>query len=239
MTTYQNITLDDTSDQMHQLLREMASFVALYETMEEKLISREEAIEEKARDAEQTLTQQLSKIKSSLTDFQNIMTAAGAARLRVATEKALNEGKLHLQTMQETCADIGSIVKDGAENLNQVATQAVTNLTEASASFRAKEFTKVAEEGAEKVKSASETSIKRISELINWFQWKNVAMAFAVTVFVIFMTGLYINDEWPWEIHKNVVKERKAGEALLAAWPYLTPQEQQHITVLAKQNPVS
>jgi len=227
---------ESPAEQTRAMLREMADFIALYETIEEKLIAREIALEGKLVTGEKLLSEQLTKIKSSFSSFQAIMTEAGAARWRIAAESALREGKEHLSALQETSTDIIQAFKEGSEQLEKVANSAISGITEATGSFSAIDFTNTATKGCEQIKEASSSGIKRTTKLIKLFHVKNLFMCLVLTIFVIFLTGLYVNDEWPWEIHSQAAKERNAGQTLLAAWSYLTPAEQQNIIAASKKN---
>lgn len=228
-----------TELQTKQLLHEMANFVALYETLEDKLITRETALEDKLLANETLLAKQLIQIKSAFAEFQAIMTEAGAARWRIAAENALREGQSHLQALEETSVNVAQSIKEGCEQLDQATAQTIAGITEATKVLPIKEFTQLIEQGNTQLKTTATATLEKTTDLIRWFHWKNLAMILALSVFVIFITGLYSNDEWPWEIHQQVVKERGAGRALIAAWPQLTPAEQQDIVNLAKINPMN
>jgi polyhydroxyalkanoate synthesis regulator phasin len=157
------------------------------------------------------------------------MTEAGAARWRIAAEKAFNEGKIHLETAQEISSEMIATLKQGSEQLEQAATKAITHLSEASSSFRTSQFKNAAANACDMIRNMASNQITKLAELIKWFHWKNLAMAIAVSLFITFLAGLYLNGEWPWDIHARVIKERNAGQMLLAAWPKLTPSEQQDI----------
>lgn len=220
---------DTPNEQMRRVFREMADFIALYETIDEKLTAREIALENKIATSEKALLEQLGQIKAVFKDFQSIMTEAGAARWRIAAENALNEGKQHLDNLTALGTNIAESIKTGCENLNQITSQSVTKINLATCTFRAEEFKNSAYQGTELIKNASIGQINRVVDLVKWFHWKNLTMAFVLSLFVVFISGLYVGDEWPWELHSQAVKERTAGKTLLNAWPHLTLAQQQEI----------
>lgn len=223
------------SEQMHLLLREIADFVALYETLEEKLIAREIALETKLITGEKLLAEQLAKIKTCFTSFQSIMTDAGAARWRIAAETAVREGSDHLRSLKDASFDLSRTFKEGCEQIERTATAAIRGIEESANSFQINDLKESAVRGCEQIKETSRLGIKRISKLIKSFHAKSLMMCIALTIFVIFLTGLYVNDEWPWEIHQQAAKERSAGRTLLAAWSSLTPGQQQEIINASKK----
>lgn len=215
--------------QMRNFFHEMADFIALYETLEEKFMARETAIEEKLLASETLLNKQLALIKGSLNDFQGIMTDAGAARWRIAAENALREGKSHLHALQQTTTGIVESIKDGCNQLEQTTQQTIAGMAATTKTLPIQNFKHVIEQGCIHLKATSNSAIQQISKLIRWLHWKNFTMTLIITLFVIFLAGLYESDKWPWEIHQQVANERNAGAVLLAAWPHLTPTEQQDI----------
>lgn len=233
----QNATADEMTTERRLLLHEMADFTALYETVEDKLISREAALEEKIIANEVLLAEQLAKIQEVFAEFQAIMTEAGAARWRLAAENAQREGAAHLQSLQEVSNSIVQTVKEGCEQLGQTTTQTIAGITQATQSLPIEGFKQTVSQGCDRINTTATSAIEKISELIRYFHWKNLAIVFAVTLFVIFLTGLYDNDEWPWEIHAQAVKERVAGKVLIAAWPHLNFADQQDIVNASKKNP--
>lgn len=226
----------NSAEQMRSLLRQMADFIALYETIEEKLVAREIALEGKLIAGEKLLAEQLAKIKESFVSFQAIMTDAGAARWRIAAENALKEGGQHIRELQETSVQINQALKQGCDAFEKAATDTIAGIAEAGNSFQALGFKEAVAKGCEQVKETSSIGIKRLSKFLKSFHLKSIVLSLTLTMFAVFLTGLYINNEWPWEIHMQASKERHAGQTLLAAWPHLTPAEQQDILNASKRD---
>jgi hypothetical protein len=99
-------------------------------------------------------------------------------------------------------------------------------VNEAIHAFKIDDFKYFIEESYEQVKNNSTKTVEEISNILQWFHWKNLALALGLSLVVAVMVGLYINAEWPWEIHQSVVKERAAGKALMNAWPHLSKDDQ-------------
>lgn len=237
-TTAESTVLKDNARQMRSLLREMADFIALYETLEEKLKAREKSLEEKLIASEIRLNQQLINIKNALKDFEEIMTEAGAARWRLMAEKALKEGNTYMEALQNTSTEVAHAIKAGCAELEQTASQTIASVAKAARSLPVEDFKRIAIEGSQQIKNSTIFAMKNIAKLTQWFHWKNLSMAFGMTILIIFITNLYVNDEWPWETHSFVAKERKAGHALLNAWPHLTLNQQQKIIAYADKGAI-
>ena len=43
------------------------------------------------------------------------------------------------------------------------------------------------------------------------------------------ITGLYLDDEWPWEAHSEVVQQRNLALSVEKTWPILSLADQQNI----------
>lgn len=226
---------DSAAEQFHHIFREMADFMALYENIEEKIIAREIALESKLVSSEKSLAEQLTKIKESFSCFESIMTEAGAARWRIAAENAVRQGNEHLQILKNVSSASAQTFVEGCDRFERIASKSLTKLTEVSHSIPTADFQLAAKTGCKQLKKTSLSGIKRVSKLVTNLHLKSFILATLMTIFVIFVTGLYVNDEWPWEIHSQVTKERNIGRALLAAWPYLSPLEQEDIINSSKR----
>jgi thiol:disulfide interchange protein len=224
-------------EQFHNLLRELADFNAIYETVQEKLKAREFALEQKLAAAGQQLSNQLNEIQRSLEKFASFMTEEGAARSRMAIKQAKEEAQASLQALTSSCEDIKQTMDETETRLEHTVTQTLTRVANITQSFPAAEFKQVTQESCDEIKKTSNSAIKQIANFAKQFHRKNLIMAFVLTLFMAFILGLYLNGEWPWEIHSQVLKERNAGRALLTAWPKLTPAVQQAIINAAKRNP--
>lgn len=213
----------------HQLLQEMGNFIAQYEECEERLLAREQAMEDLLDSSVSFLEQQLEHVKNSLDEFRAIITTEGIAQWRLIAQEATEEGRAHLATLQQASVDVLHVMQKSSEQYDQIIAHTATNFTAATQSLPLEGFKQVIENGAEQIKVATKNDIGQIKKLVQWFHWKNLAMALVIALFIGFLTGLYDSAQWPWELNKQATKEREAGKAILAAWPYLTPAEQQDI----------
>jgi len=227
-TTHLDMTTE-ASQRMRALMREIADFVALHETIEGKLIEREAALEEKLVASQTYLSNQLARVKETLAEVGTMMTETGAARWRVAADKAMKDGQEHLQQAQQTVDYINQTIKQGCDHLEKSIGQTSANIAQEARALPIENFKQIVTQGGEKIKSTTATNIGQVTQLIQQFHWKNIGMMLGITLLIIFLTGLFLSDEWPWEMHQTAAKERNAGRLLLAAWPHLTPAEQQDV----------
>lgn len=224
------------SDPIRHLLIQIADFSALFEAVEEKLIKRSNDIKEKIDNTESQLLKQLTQIQTTLANFESMMTQEGAARWRIAAKTAKQDAELYLQTLQQTCGEICSFLHKNSENLKHSAQQTLDQITNIAKIFPTADFKQITTTSCQQIKTTSFSIMQQTSSLIKKIHSKNLIMAISLTLLIAFNIGLYLTDEWPWEIHKQVVKERLAGRTLLAAWPQLSSDEKQDIMMAAKKS---
>lgn len=221
---------------MRNTLHKVAEFVALFETAEEKLKHREHAIEQRLIATEKRIGEQLLQIKSVLADFQNIMTEAGAARWRVAAEQSMKKNDEYLKNVRYATDEFIRCTDESYQKLNKATDYTVKGLSKAIHSFRMDDFQSVTTTSVDMVRGTCEKSIRKMNEVIRWFHWRNIALVLSVTIVVTMVTGLYMNDEWPWESHQQVMQQRHLATAVEAAWPHLSSIDQQEILHTATEN---
>lgn len=237
MTT-EEVKIVDTNEleSIRNNVHKIAEFVALFETAEEKLKERESALEERLANSEFHINEQLLQIKSVLAEFQSIMTEAGAARWRVSAEKISYESEQHLKNIRYATDEFIRCTDESYQKLNTATDYTVKGLSKAIHSFRMDDFQKVANTSVETVSHACEASLNKVNQVIRWFHWRNMALVLSVTIVVTMITGLYLNDEWPWQSHQQIMQQRQLAIAVESAWPHLSLTDQQEILHSATQN---
>jgi len=223
-------------ENLHSALHRMSEFIAMFEAAEEKMVAREHALQESMQANEHVINAQLEKIQKTLNEFTNIMTEAGAARWRVAAEGAMRDGKAHIESLTKANEEFFSNANKSCERLDRASNFAIKGVSEAVNAFSANDFKRLTGDCLEQVRRATDNAVSRIGRVVKWFHWKNIALALSITVVVMMVTGLYLNDEYPWEIHQEVIQQRDAGQALINAWPSLSAREKTLILNSAKKS---
>jgi hypothetical protein len=208
------------------LEQQIAELIATYEIAMDRLVKREKSLEEQHQASEKLLQNQLDKINSLMNDLREVMTEAGAARWRLSAQEALRLGDLQLQTLKKVNEDTKNHLQESCSRFERASNSTVKNVHEIMDNLKLDEFKTYVEKSYEEVSKTSSSALEKISTIFNWFQWKNMALALGLSIVAAVVIGLYIDDEWPWELHSNVVKERSAGEALMNAWPHLDKADQ-------------
>ncbi len=213
-------------EKLREVLRRMAAWKS---QVEQNVITQQKNIYD-----------QLQEVHQATEELRTIMSEMGIARWRITAENTLREGKDHLKVLDNLTREhlksvdasneqFARMAKKSFDRLDRATAYTIKNVAEAIGSFRIHDFQKLTEQSCDAVENTSNNAVNRLKDLVNWFHWKNLAFAAMITIVTSFAIGMYLNDELPWEIHKQVVMERNAGQALISAWPTLSQKEQQRI----------
>lgn len=213
----------------------IANFLVLYESIEQKMTMCEEKMREQQVIYEQTIDEQLRKIRLVMSEFEEIMTETGAARWRVSAENALKEGQTHVELLQQACEQVEKLLNESCAKLNLAATHVANEIKYAVDSLKKGDFKRLALEGYRKISENTQHSMKRMYNFSCWLQIKAAVTALIIALIVILTVGLYASGEWPWESHERVLKARVIGQAIMDAWPNLDNSQRSMIEQITKK----
>lgn len=214
---------------LEELPVQITDFLVSARAAQEHLSARERILEQRMVSSEQFIDGELEKIQSVVTHFQNILRDAGAQQWRLATEAIHKEGKEQVQVLQHALGEVKNTLKNSCSHVETTSSQIVKGLSKTINALHTGELEQLAEDSAQQVKSIAKSAVHEMKEIGRWFHWRNIAMMSLLCLVVVLLTDLFVEDEWPWESHKNAVKERVAGQALIDAWPKLSITDQQRI----------
>jgi len=212
-----------------EIEQQVAELIASYEIAMERLVSREKKIEENVELSEHFLNEQLDKINALMADLREVMTEAGAARMRLSIQEALKMGNLQVQEIKRIGEETRTMMRDSCQRFERTSLSTIKNVNEAINAVNLDELKKFVENSYAQIKSHSADAISKISSIFRGFQWKNLIFALSLSLMTSVIIGLYLNAEWPWEIHQTIVKERTAGKAVMNAWPHLSKTDQAYL----------
>ncbi len=75
------------------------------------------------------------------------------------------------------------------------------------------------------IEQSAQNTIVKSEKSLSKYQWQSIMLPLLTTLLTTFALGLYMSDEYPWEVHQHAQNERGAGVVLMQAWPKLTQQE--------------
>ncbi|BCA97124.1 hypothetical protein TUM19329_34850 [Legionella antarctica] len=227
---------EDDLIRLKELLRHTGEFVAYFELAETKMIEWREEIEQKAT----LLSQHSQRLQNEFASLENLLSQAGTTRFRVIAEKALSQGEIQLQIMENSCNQFAENFQDQQEQLELLTAQCITKIEQHCskatdvivgqlAKYDAHQFHRIANESCDHVERVASDAVSKSNKLLHLFQMRFGLFAVFTTVLTAFVIVLYLNGELPWEMHHKAVNERHAGKVLLQAWPNLTLEERTKI----------
>lgn len=225
-TTIDQIT---TKAALQPVSTDISKFIDIAARAQEELIKREQALQNRMQAIEQLISSEISQIQNTISTFQEILKSTNAKSWQEKTDSLYKEGKQQLLALQNFLNEMAKSTKDGSARVETMTTQVVKNISKSLQTLHTHDLEQLADDAKEKVKLVADSAVNNIQVVIQWFHWKNLALTIILAFIVTLFIGLYIDDEWPWEEHKAVVKERDAGHAVLQVWSELNYIDQQHI----------
>lgn len=129
--------------------------------------------------------------------------------------------------MAEWCQDIEYQASVQQKLLHQmkIHQQELAQLTQQAIS-------KIEEQGSQAIthiEQSAQNTMVNSEKSLNKYQWHSIVLSLLTTLLTTFALGLYMSDEYPWEVHQRALNERGAGIVLINAWPKLSQQEKTKI----------
>ncbi|WP_028388944.1 hypothetical protein [Legionella fairfieldensis] len=225
---------------LKELLRHTGEFIAYFELAESKMMEWRHDIEQQAQAHQHKAQQQLQSLHNELDALQEVLTQAGLARFRLAAEKALQQGEEHLELLHRTSQQLITDIENKHQTLSELmeknllqveqhTLRAIECIDAQLMQYDVQHFRRVASDSCEQVERTATNAIVKSERFLRTFQWRAMIIAIFTTIITAFAIGLYINNEFPWEIHQHAMNEREAGKALIHAWPALSQEEKAKI----------
>lgn len=225
---------------LKELLRRTGEFIAYFELADSKMMAWRQSIEQNMNTQRELFHQQLSALQQELSTLQNLLTQAGLMHFRQAADTALEQGRQHLQHMQKTeqavlqhhsdyQAQLAQLCEESRQYIMQYTSTALDKISHKLAQYDSQQFHRLTIDSCEQVEKSAQDAILTSSKLLRKFHWRTLALTILVSMITAFAMGLYISDEYPWEIHQHAMSERNAGKLLMNSWARLTHDERDKI----------
>lgn len=225
---------------LKELLRRTGEFIAYFELADSKMMEWRQSIEQNVNMQRELFHQQLNALQQELSALQDVLTQAGLMHFRQAADTALEQGRQHLQQMQKTeqavlqhhsdyQAQLTQLCEEARQHIMQYTNGALDKIDQKLAQYDSQQFHRLTINSCEQVEKSAQDAIFKSSKLLRKFHWRTLALTILVSLITAFAMGLYISDEYPWEIHQHAMSERNAGKLLMNSWSKLTHQERAKI----------
>ncbi len=215
-------TEDAVPAEVTQLIKSAAA-------MKQHLEIWEKAIDEKLTTAEQMLDKQLQQVQQVIAQFNRTLQSFAQQEWQQTIALVSAEAKQQTILLQETSTELKKTTQAVHARVERTTQQITKNITNTLQGLRVGELQQLVDDSITAVKTFAQTTTTKVENIVKWFHWKNLGLVFLLSLVVTLLVSLYIDDEWPWEAHQTVVKQRLAGQAVLSAWPQLTQLDKQQI----------
>lgn len=226
-------TVDIQSNKVQYLVKQLAEFIALFETAADKMEQHDVLTGKRLASIESQFNRQVESIKDNLVDFKDLLSETGIARWRIAAEQALKEGKEHLSQLQQASQVLLSEIENGVERFEHMRQAAVTQINEATKLIGLDEFRQATVQYSDSLQKHTTEIVDRLDRSTSWFFWQRILGVVAVAVIASLTTSYVITSQLPWHSRKLAAKERQAGRVLLRAWPKLSQSDQAYLKKIA------
>ena len=223
------------NDELRTSLRRINATLALVLEAEAACQAREESMRQMQESLTMLWDRNIANARATLADFEDKISDAGLAKLRIASEKTLQEGHAHVQTLKRGLEEFKQLSTETCERLDRTTAHTIRGINDAVNRFRVEDFRQLTHQACQSVEASSTQAVRNILQFSRWFYWKKALLVGMLSVVVAVVTGLYITGEWPWELHQDVVKQRMLGHAVLANWTHLSAADREMIRQQADQ----
>lgn len=221
--------MDKQDDQdrlkIQALLERTGEFIAYFELAETKMLEWRQQIEQRENALNTKIEAHFLKLESMMAELENVFSQAGVARFRIQSLELLEQGQAHLDAI--AMVERKLLLKINAQQriLNELSEKAIEQISAQSHQTLIELDQKLAQlKLAQQENNKQQTSKKTLKS-----NWHHTFKTVTASLLAAFAVGLYLTDEYPWEVHQQAKNERSAGQILKEAWPKLTQLEKEKI----------
>jgi hypothetical protein len=170
----------------------------------------------------QTVIDQLHEIAHSIDHLKSQLNTPQLEDKRHHLIEKHDKIQAHIETLE---SEIEELSKKTIDHIHMTATRTIECIDHHLNDYDPQQLKRIAHESYENIANQANETIKLGHHILNVFQIRQIMVAIIIAFSSTVITGLYMNDELPWEHHQKIHDERKAGQLLLHAWPQLTKEE--------------
>lgn len=232
--------LEKDINRIKDFVKHSAEFIAYFELADTKMQDWHAKIEADIYEQEQRHEAQISAIEAQVTAFEELLTQAGVARFRVQLDAMLEENNQQIQNLHSVCETLEArfneeqqrhmeFISNATRSLDAYCESAIMKINTQLAQYDADHFRRTANDSCDQVEKVAQKAIAHSNKALKTLQWRQLGLAIVASVLTAFTIGLYVSDEWPWELHQQAMNERDAGKLLIKVWPQLSTEDKHKI----------
>lgn len=221
---------------IQELLRRTGEFIAYFELAETKMLEWRQTIEQREAALNANIEAHFVNLEKMMTTLENAFTQAGVARFRIQSLELLEQGQAHLNAISQVERKLLLKLTAQQRTLHDLSEKSIQQMTththhallafdEKLSAMDALNLKLKNNDAMLEIKTSEPQTIKQSPKKA----WHTTFKTIAASLLAALAVGLYLTDEYPWEIHQHAKNERTAGQLLKGAWPKLTQLEKEKI----------
>lgn len=213
--------LQKIDSHIQKLSKDLANFIVLIEQGDDQFSNRLTQITQQVDIIKEHISLALGKINDSLTEFGEVMTAAGAARWRMTAEETWKKVQSYLEKFAQLIDIFDDLFGKNMSRFDEITIEAEKRVAKILSKLSLEynqiisQLTSNTEKRFQEIDQSSEKTLQNLKSLQKRSRIELVVVAFLSAFITSFLMGLYINAEWPWESFHRAKIERHLGKQVL------------------------
>lgn len=214
-------SFEELDQKLQKVSHDLAAFVAVHEQAEQQFQKKLAELEQVGQKLQNNIETQQQNLKQQLLEMSEVMTAAGAARWRVAAEEALKQGRGHSERLQELMQNFDHLAEKNITKIEQIAGETEKRVARILSKLShdqhmvVDEFRQRADEKFQEIEQVSERAIWILQKYQKGHRFQMILICFVTAILTAFLMSAFINAEWPWESYMQARLERHVGKTMM------------------------
>lgn len=221
-------------------IQRSAELVGYFELADSKMQEWKMTIEQKIREQESRFQAQSEITQKQLQRFEDVLDQAGLTRVCLMADTIISQSNAQLEAIKKAGESMlqqshyeqkiaSATINDALATLQRYCTDSITLIDKELSQHDPNEFRRIASNSCEQVERTAKDAIGKSKRILHSVRWKTALLTIISSTITAFAIGLYVGDEFPWEIHQHAMNEREAGKLLIQAWPTLSHDDRKKI----------
>lgn len=213
------------------LLQRTGEFIAYFELAETKMLEWRQTIEQREAALNAKIEAHFVNLEKMMAELESSFTQAGVARFRIQSLELLKQGQAHLDAIAMVERKLLLKLTAQQRTLHDLSEKSIQQIGAHSeqALIDFKQILSTSTLNALNAQQKTDDSHPQAIQAPHKRSWHTSLKTVAASLLAALAVGLYLTDEYPWEMHQHAKNERAAGQILKGAWPRLTQLEKEKI----------